>query len=739
MWLATPGALIYASSFLMPPDREPLGHRRRIERLVEAVVGGAEGPQTSRVRALDTRGSRVVVLGGGTGLSTVVGGDSARADWGEHPFLGLKEQFSELDVVVCTTDDGGSTGELLKQLPMIGIGDLRKSCLSLVRSRHLEERYRIDAEAARSTAALLQRVFNTRLDRDVALELTLDPVLAAGPELGQSAPDELREALAWFAGPMESMIDLPGNALGNLILTGAIFRAAGLRTDRAPTLEQVQQGLDDVASVIGCRPGRLHAATAAPGQLKFRYANGVEVYGQKKAGLAQRGCPVERVTAEYAGEPVVSEALLSAIGRADLVIYAPGSVYSSVLPVLQLEPVVEAIRANTSALKILGANFWMQRGETDMALRNQARGFRVSELIEAYNDNIPGGIEGLFEVVLCANLEHVPGNILSEYALEGKRSIYLDRERVERMGLLTVEATLYSPDRLEQTGGIHHDPQRFAAAVRALLAAREDGEPVRSTVRLVSKAEPRSTVVRAPHRPLCDHLAAVRTALDQKVFEPKALRDVLLELAWDNRDIRAEHLGWFVGVRLVAARDWSRGHEYDNVLGYYDPEDRWLKVHEAVLEHPEELRACLLVALGESLLGRYIRERRWTQDPSCGGRVYEIFLRRPQEQGCALSESQLAGYLRLARMIPDPDDSSRFRIGVHADQGFLPPGILFGLLFAWYLNSQYGGVMEYEMSLLRWAPESLLPQHVRERARKQDLVAFFRDQVFGPGFSPPSP
>ena len=58
-------------------------------------------------------------------------------------------------------------------------------------------------------------------------------------------------------------------------------------------------------------------------------------------------------------------------------------------------------------------------------------------------------------------------------------------------------------------------------------------------------------------------------------------------------------------------------------------------------------------------------------------------------------------------------------------------GVLFGLMYAWYLNNSYGGVMQYEMSLLHWPARSLIPHQAKERFRKQVLVEFFREEVFG--------
>ncbi len=127
------------------------------------------------------------------------------------------------------------------------------------------------------------------------------------------------------------------------------------------------------------------------------------------------------MTAEFTAPPAVSTAVLRAIRGADLIIYAPGSLYTSIIPILQIPQIAAAIRENRAALKILGANSWIQQGETDISLRNEGRGFLVSELIEAYDRNVPGGARGLFGVVLSANLEQIPSNILRNYALEGKR------------------------------------------------------------------------------------------------------------------------------------------------------------------------------------------------------------------------------------------------------------------------------------------------------------------------------
>jgi len=181
---------------------------------------------------------------------------------------------------------------------------------------------------------------------------------------------------------------------------------------------------------------------------------------------------------------------------------------------------------------------------------------------------------------------------------------------------------------------------------------------------------------------------------------------------------------------IIPAKEWNRNTEWDNVLGYYDPHDQNLKLHADLLGLPSKIREDVLVALGESLLGQYVQidRRRWIEHH--GARSYEIVLKKPAERHCYLSDKQLRTYLKLARMTQDPSDPLKYRITINNNEGFLPPGLLFGLLYAWYLCG--GGLtMDYEMSLLKWSSKSLIPLHAKDRIRKEALVTFFRTEIFG--------
>ena len=704
------------------------GARSSLEHEVEGVLSRlAESP---RAAGRSPAKAQVVVLGGGTGLSTVLGGNSSLASWPGRPTEGLLREFEQVHVGVCTTDDGGSTGELVRRLPMIGIGDTRKVMLSMIDRAALARRYGPDVPALE----IVQQVFVHRFGNRAPLRRELkDPVGVLEPALRKACSSGLRSALSKLAGQMppwlEARLRVPGHSLGNLLLTAAVFR--GIRSLRMPTRKELERGLAAVAETIGVPAGRVHAATSAPGTLIYEYANGVVATGQARAARARRGCAVRRVRISFAADPQATPALIRRLKQADLIVYAPGSLYSSMLPVLLTPGVVEAIRANRRAVKILGANLWIQEGETDMSFREESRGFWVSELIEAYGRNVPGGTAGLFDVALATSLDTVPGSIIRNYALEDKHPIHLDRARVAALGVMPVEASLFSSDRWQRDSMIHHDPARFAAAIRTVyegLAGRR-----RRDVRTFRAARLfRPAVQRGPSA--CARMEAIEDALAGKAIPSAVLRRELGNFLWEYPDVRPEHLAFFDGVRIVPDAQWRRSREWDNVLGYYEPATKQIMLHGQAIGRPGALKPNFAVALGESLLGRYIARKWWEDEvPGAGYRAYEIELRPPPERECFLPEASLRTYLRLAQMLPRPGEPLRYFRPVPKGTGFLPCGILFGLAFAWALDSANVPALDFEMQILQWPASRLLPYQVRARARHRDLVRFFREEIFRNG------
>ncbi|HJY06141.1 MAG TPA: 2-phospho-L-lactate transferase CofD family protein, partial [Bryobacteraceae bacterium] len=74
---------------------------------------------------------RVVSIGGGTGLSTVLSGlkEYARGVHGEPPALGPHEV--DITAVVTVSDDGGSSGRLRRELDILPPGDIRNCMVAL--------------------------------------------------------------------------------------------------------------------------------------------------------------------------------------------------------------------------------------------------------------------------------------------------------------------------------------------------------------------------------------------------------------------------------------------------------------------------------------------------------------------------------------------------------------------------------------------------------------------------------
>ena len=701
--------------------------RTALEQRIEGVLSRLqEDPRAAGERPAP---ARVVVIGGGTGLSTILGGP----DPDGFGTRGIMREFAHVQVGVCTTDDGGSTGQLVRRLPMIGIGDFRKVMLSMMDPAPLSRRYGPGIPAA----ILLQRVFNHRFgDRAPTAAEWANPLRVLPPDEARSASPALRRALSTLAGSLppafRRRLFVPGHCFGNLLMAAAVFRAAAFRTDRAPSAAALRRGLADVATVLGVAPGTVHPATAVPGMLFYEYANGVSLTGQALAAQERRGCAVRRVGIRFAGRPAASPRLLAALREADLIVYAPGSLYSSILPVLLVPGVADAIRANRNAIKVLGANLWIQEGETDRSFREESRGFWVSELIEAYGRNIPGGTDGLFDAVLSASLDAVPASIIRNYALEDKHPIHLDRSRVAALGVLPVEASLFHHLHWRRDVMLHHDAARFAAALRTLYeelaASRTRPARRRAGTATPPPSVPAPVVSDAPTA--AARMEACRDALSRIPVAPASLRPLLEDFLWKHADIVPSHLSRVRRIRVVPASRWTRSQEWDNVQGYYDPVTATINLHAQALATPQTLMANFAIALGESLLGDYIAEKRWLDDPAGACRVYEIRLRPPSARDCFLDDRALSDYLRLAQMQPRPGNPLRWWRAVPHDSGFLPCGIFFGLGYAWYLDNRYTPSLSMEMEVLHWTPSRLLPYQNRSRTRHRAAVRFFRNRVF---------
>jgi len=110
--------------------------------LKSAILGHDANPQTATMDPASTAGPRalrVVAMGGGTGLSTLLRGLRRHvAAAGQSPEL--PTAVSDLAAVVTVTDDGGSSGRLRQDFNMLPPGDLRNCMVALSEEEDLLSR-----------------------------------------------------------------------------------------------------------------------------------------------------------------------------------------------------------------------------------------------------------------------------------------------------------------------------------------------------------------------------------------------------------------------------------------------------------------------------------------------------------------------------------------------------------------------------------------------------------------------
>lgn len=700
------------------------------------------------IQRFSTGDIRTVVFGGGTGLSSILGGDTTPAGRPKSPFAGLKRYFPDFTVAVCTTDDGGSSGRLLRSLPCIALGDLRRAILSAVTPHGLLSRYPyLYPEELETVASSLHQILNYRFGSSPDPSLLRHPSRLLSPEVRRSTPEALLSFLedagkAFFSSPVCRGISLQQQCLGNLLLLASIYgrrkRPADKSSKRAaatvsPSVKEIVDGIHAFAEGIGTEKEAVYPVCGTQGELQVLYRHGVVSAGEDKSARGHSSFPVQRVWVHFVRKPRVDARLLEKIKGADLIVFAPGSLYTSIIPLLQIPSVSKAVRDNRKALKILGANFWAQRGETDISPSRRGREYYVSDLIEAYHHNVPGGARNLFEFVIVTDLQSIPADVLRNYALEGKVPIYLDKDRVRSMGFEAIEAPVFSEQRLRNERVIQHDPEKFAQVIKSLYYLHEHHKKAPASFSLPpSRFDPSVDFPRKGY--LCNHWEEARRRVRDMEISDAGLREAFLELLWSNREILLAHLDCVKGIRMIRARQWVRSTEWDNILGYYDPDDGTLKIHEHLLAGPDHrLTEDLLIALGESLLGNYFAGKSVRPVREGGehlGKVFEIELRPAPERKSFLKDEELRDYLRLAQLSPSQQEPLLFRMVINGNEAFTPPGLLFGLLYAWYVNNRFGGIVDYEMSLIRWKISELIPKPSMVRTRMQEQIDFFRRVVF---------
>jgi hypothetical protein len=479
----------------------------------------------------------------------------------------------------------------------------------------------------------------------------------------------------------------------------------------------------------------------------------VQVTGEAKAGAAERGWPVEQVSVCFCEEPQLPEQAAAVLQQADVIIFAPGSLYTSIIPVLQVPGLADLIRSNKKALKLLIGNIWVQEGETDATLDAPDKRFHVSDLIRAYDHNIPGGIQDLFSHVLVLDMADVPGSVIQNYALEKKEPIYVDSDKVRQLHCEPIQARIFSKDVLRRKQAVQHDPAALALAVRCLCALRASNfldNPPPPTVRV--NLEPPLLNI-CPDRLLpCiryEEISRIVRTLSLRQFnllsdqpgdmepeEREQLAAAVTDIFWRHPDIRPDHLRAVQGISLISTARWSRCQQWDSIFSFYDPTDGCLKIRQDQIEEQSRLEMPLLVALGQSLLGNYCQEKQIEPVLFHGqqvGRIYWLTVRERQDLNGFLASEELDAFLQLAQMTRSARQRRLYARTINGEEGFMPPGLLFGQLFAWYLDNRFAPNLDHAMMpALKQEAVGLVVKQTETARRQEELITFFRERVFRP-------
>lgn len=295
-------------------------------------------------------GPKVVVIGGGTGLSVLLGG--------------LKGYTKNITAIVTVADDGGGSGVLREDLGMLPPGDIRACMLALA-----------------NTEPTMERLFQYRFDN--------------GMLKGQSFGNLFIAAMNGIYGSFEMAIKETSNVLA---ITGRVYPM---------TLEKVRlfAELEDGKIVEG--------------------ESNIPVIAQN------RKSSIKRVFID----PKISNPLresIEAIEEADLIVLGPGSLYTSVIPNLLINDIVDKIY-RSKAPKVYICNVMTQPGETD--------GYDLLDHVEAI---LRHSRPDLLDYVI-GNIEEIPEGILNKYITDGSTPVLLKdehRNTLRNIGIDIIEENL---------------------------------------------------------------------------------------------------------------------------------------------------------------------------------------------------------------------------------------------------------------------------------------------------------
>jgi uncharacterized cofD-like protein len=372
---------------------------------------------------------RVVAIGGGTGLSTLLRGlkryvpatiASRRATdapprvpstqpnpaFPAQPFIDRRAESTtrllpcsihDLAAVVTVTDDGGSSGRLREDLNILPPGDVRNCMVALSEDE-----------------LLLARLFQYRFSQG----------------------------------------DLEGHSFGNLFVAAL----SGITGDFAQAVQMSSQ-------ILATR-GRIYPATNTNVTLAARMDSGEVVRGETSITASPHR--ILELMLEPAGcEPLPGT--LDAIANADLITLGPGSLYTSLITNLLVRGIPEAIAA-AKATRVYIGNLMTQANES-LGLTASQHIERILQHCGRGNSNCHSerseesphlSFPKLFDYALI-NTAPISPTLIEQYAREGQAPIEPDLDRIRALGVEPIAGNF-----VLEGSVLRHDPDRVTEALLQL-------------------------------------------------------------------------------------------------------------------------------------------------------------------------------------------------------------------------------------------------------------------------------
>ena len=264
-------------------------------------------------------------------------------------------------------------------------------------------------------------------------------------EMGILPPGDIRNCIAAL-GDDEDLITelfqyrfktgegLEGHSFGNLFLT-ALCAITG----------NMVKAIKESANVLNIR-GVVLPATLDDMKLGAEFEDGRIIHGE--SSIPEANGQIKQLFTEPANCTALPEAI-TAIGEADLIILGPGSLYTSVIPNLLVNGIVEAI-LKAKAKKIYVCNIMTQPGETT--------DYTVASHVNALLKHAKG--KKIIDAVLVNN--RLPDNISDGYAQSGSIPVRLDMENLAPIGVEIVSQKLIQENK---EGLVRHSSNRVARAI----------------------------------------------------------------------------------------------------------------------------------------------------------------------------------------------------------------------------------------------------------------------------------